>query len=394
MTIKNKTSIIDNIKNAYDSMDIHKAIELIQKPQQIEPLLNLDPKQEEKKKIKVRCSIAMHAIVIPLFNTSCQDVLNQMTDKEIAELKKCISIAKKHQNPNLASINRVLEERRSPEQPNYTDTETNEIMTTSLELQSKIIHNNDWNSATKELDRWSDAIDTFVRGQQKPKIEILKDNGFITIKELARRLNISELVIRKYIEKRRAKNDIQITKMFEMSNRNILFNENFFAEFKTTYETRNTKRGRPKQKNTPVVNKPKPVTKTESLEKQEKQPIIKQAKQKKTLLDIKALSAYINKLVEMLKVATQELDTAKAKSQELRNTLASEQDEKNVTNLLSQVIHANTEVQKKKENLNAITEKYNAAQKLLQEYNEAEKRFNAVQNEIAAFMNVAQNQHQ
>lgn len=77
-----------------------------------------------------------------------------------------------------------------------------------------------------------------------------------------------------------------------------------------------------------------------------------------------------------------------------RNMLATEQDEEKVTKLLSQATETNADVQQKKQNVNAINEKHNTAQKLLQDYNDAKKLFMDVQQEIKTFMKSTQNQHQ
>ena len=95
-----------------------------------------------------------------------------------------------------------------------------------------------------------------------------------------------------------------------------------------------------------------------------------------------------------MNVANNELVAAKTKSQELRNMLATEQDEEKVTKLLLQATETNADVQQKKQNVNAINEKHNVAQKLLQDYNNAKKLFMDVQQEIKTFMKSTQNQHQ
>jgi hypothetical protein len=89
--LENEQLLISQIKIAYNSMNDKLATYLIQKPKKIKPLLG------NEKNSLLRCTTAMHALAISLFNTECHDVLNDMTNEDIKALSECISIAKKIQ---------------------------------------------------------------------------------------------------------------------------------------------------------------------------------------------------------------------------------------------------------------------------------------------------------
>lgn len=384
---ENEYTLISLIKIAYNSMDKELATELIQEPQKIKPLLG------EGTKNHLRCTIAMHALAISLFEAKCHDVLNDMTNEDIEALSECISIAKKENAQDSTKLREYLKQRWQNTKNSYKDQE-NEAMIFSLNLQAELIENNDWDSAVKELDKWSDAIQNFVRTpKQQAEVEMPKKREeveFLTTDELAKKMGITKKQLDTFKSHSKARSGLDFGKYFEKINNRLFFNAKFLAEFKAIYENRDTKRGRkPKNKQNGSLPQPVATKKTET-----KQTVTTNQQDTSNLLDIKALSAYVNKLVELLNVANNELVAAKTKSQELRNMLATEQEEENVTKLLLQATETNADVQQKKQNVNAINEKYNVAQKLLQDYNEAKKLFMDVQQEIKTFMKSTQNQHQ
>lgn len=387
--LANEQFLISQIKIAYNSMNDKLATYLIQKPKKIKPLLG------DKKNSLLLCKTAMHALAISLFNTECHDVLNDMTNEDIEALSKCISIAKNYNTPDITKLHEAMEQRRQNTANSYEAQETNKAMISSLELQAQLIENKDWDSAVKELDKWSDAIQNFVRTPKQQKEEIKmsykrEEVTFLTIDELANKMGITKAQLYTFITHSKKRLGLDFEKYFHKTNNRLFFNACSYKEFKAIYENRNTKPGRkPQNKQNGSLSQPVATKKTEI-----KQTVTTNQQDTSNLLDIKALSAYVNKLVELLNVANNELVAAKTKSQELRNMLATEQDEEKVTKLLLQATETNADVQQKKQNVNAINEKHNVAQKLLQDYNDAKKLFMDVQQEIKTFMKSTQNQHQ
>ncbi len=386
--LENEQILISQIKFAYNYMNEEIATELIQEPQKIKPLLG------EGENNHLRCTIAMHALAISLFNTERHDVLNDMTNEDIEALSECISIAKKENAQDITKLREAIKQRRQNTENSYKDEETNKAMISSLKLQAELIENEDWDSAVKELDKWSDAIQNFVRTpKQQAEVEMPKKREeveYLTTNELAKRMGITKAQLDTFKSHSKARSGLDFGEYFCKINNRLFFNANFLDEFKAIYKNRDTKPGRkPKNKQNGSLPQPVATKKTET-----KQTVTTNQQDTSNLLDIKALSAYVNKLVELLNVANNELVAAKTKSQELRNMLATEQDEEKVTKLLSQATQVNADVQQKKQNINAITEKHNTAQKLLQDYNDAKKLFMDVQQEIKTFMKSTQNQHQ
>lgn len=393
--LENEQILISWIKFAYNSMDEELATYLIQKPQKIKPLLG------EGENNHLRCTIAMHALAISLFSTECHDVLNDMTNEDIEALSECISIAKEEDAQDSTKLREAIKQRRQNTENSYKDQE-NKAMISSLNLQLELIENNDWDSAVKELDKWSDAIQNFVRThkqqaevempKKREEVELLTTDEvkYLTTDELANEMGITVKQLRTFKSHSKNRSGSNFEEYFEKINNRLFFKAKFLEKFKAIYENRDTKRGRkPQNKQNGSLPQPVATKKTET-----KQTVTTNQQDTSNLLDIKALSAYVNKLVELLNVANNELIAAKTKSQELRNMLATEQDEEKVTKLLSQATQVNADVQQKKQNTNAITEKHNTAQKLLQDYNDAKKLFMDVQQEIKTFMKSTQNQHQ
>ena len=379
----------------------------------------------------------MHALAIPLFNTKCHDVLNVMTNEDIKALSECISIAKEENAQDITMLREAIEKRRQNTENSYKDQE-NKAMISSIKLQAELIENKDWDSAVTELDKWSDAIKKFVRTpkqqaevempKKREEVELLTTDEvkYLTTDELAKEMGITETQLHTFKTHSKTRKGLDFGEYFHKENNRLFFKANRLGDFKSIYDNHDTKPGRkPKNKQNgslpqPNATKETKIKQTVTTNQQDTKPgrkpknkqngslpqpdATKETEIKQTvttnqqdtsnLLDIKALSAYVNKLVELLNVANNELVAAKTKSQELRNMLATEQDEEKVTKLLLQATETNADVQQKKQNVNAINEKYNVAQKLLQDYNDAKKLFMDAQQEIKTFMKKTQNQHQ
>ena len=393
--LENELTLISLIKFAYNHMNEKTATELIQEPQKIKPLLGKGENNH------LRCTIAMHALAIPLFNTKCHDVLNVMTNEDIKALSECISIAKEENAQDITMLREAIEKRRQNTENSYKDQE-NKAMISSIKLQAELIENKDWDSAVTELDKWSDAIKKFVRTpkqqaevempKKREEVELLTTDEvkYLTTDELAKEMGITETQLHTFKTHSKTRKGLDFGEYFHKENNRLFFKANRLGDFKSIYDNHDTKPGRkPKNKQNGSLPQPDATKETEI-----KQTVTTNQQDTSNLLDIKALSAYVNKLVELLNVANNELVAAKTKSQELRNMLATEQDEEKVTKLLLQATETNADVQQKKQNVNAINEKYNVAQKLLQDYNDAKKLFMDAQQEIKTFMKKTQNQHQ
>lgn len=379
------SSTVYAICEALLKLDTSKAVELIKKPAIVEGLINHTN--------HIPCLFAMHAIALALIGQDYSDILNNMTDKDIATLKKCIVMAKQIPQQDSDLLNKHIEMRKNKEATLPTTIYSeNRTMIMSLKIASKICENAFWNDCVDELNKWTVAIDGFVRKPKetiKPAVEIVapvtkevatkKEPEYWPIKVLAEKLgDVKPSAIIYHVKNAKPR----IKKLFKVDNDRWFFNSECFETYKKAFERRRTRT----TNSVPAANT-KPKTKKQKSTKIE-------PKQNKTLLDLKTLSAYIEKLVEMIKTAEQRLNSAKTESETLRNSLSQEQNEERINELLDLAKTANKNVVDAKQELQELTNKRDTAIQLHKTQQEAEQKLAEINKQITEFMTSTNQKHQ
>ena len=209
-TDRNDAQIIEDIflsKTARGDVDVSIALDLIMSPSKLIGLLEIESanaKQNKGTKHQVKCLYALHAILLALGDQDCADVLNRMSDNEIAELKECIALVKRHPCPTKALLNTYLQQRfaREQEKLSANDRLVNTAMIYTLQIALRVADS--WDMAVANLHKWSDAIAAFEREpiliQQEPEVAQPTKEDLWTYGELAQKLGFPSV---KYLRDRK-----------------------------------------------------------------------------------------------------------------------------------------------------------------------------------------------
>jgi len=383
----------DNICETLDALlrsDPIKAREIIKNPRGIASLMQLHSGPV--------CIYVMHAVVSALVSENCSDILNEMSNEDIEILNKCISDAKKMKRPEdpiIVSTIRERQERRETgkiklstngETRNMTPYEhwENGVMLKSMAIYQKVNTETFWQNAIGQLKRWSDAIETFEREPQQIATELTTDaesDELWTMDQLAEFLGIPKAqVIHKNIFVPTDKKEL----WFSGNTRSRRFISKYKYEYKTWSDARANENKAKKTVKSTVV---KPATKP--------------AKQhsNKTMLDVRAMDAFLVKLVELGEKSRGDMDVAIQKRKSIATQINDETDEEKIEKLTKELTKVNAEVKQHKsvveqlDRVQSLIDKKNHAQDVKdtaeRALSDAEKSFNSVVEEIAAFIESA-----
>ena len=314
------------------------------------------------------CLYALHALMVPLMGVNYTDILNEMSDTNIEILKKCISVARNHEQPEAESLNAEIARRTKEQETGKVkidkdttrpltpeERKTNARMLTSFKVTAQFTDNSVWPEVCAELQKWSDAIDGFVRvkkvnvtapkkSEPKQDKEPKDTDGetLWTINQLVDELNRAGLVAdNKKVYNHRANiltNDPNsqaakdISAWFTQVGRTLLFKARFFEEYKKLF-AQIGRRGQ--HKNTA---KPAPV-------ETNAQP--KDAKQV-TLLDIKGQDALLTFIIKVCEQATKDLEVATQKRQSIKQQIVEETDDEKLDSLTDKLKEINAQVMQHK----------------------------------------------
>ncbi|MBO4683282.1 MAG: hypothetical protein J5611_01740 [Alphaproteobacteria bacterium] len=204
-TDRHDAQIIEDIflsKTAGGNVDVSIVLDLIMSPSKLIGLLEIESanaKQNKGTKHQLKCLYALHAILLALGDQDCADVLNQMSDNEIAELQECIALVKRHPCPNKALLNTYLQQRfaREQEKLSANDRLVNTAMIYTLQIALRVADS--WDRAVANLHKWSDAIAAFEREpiliQQEPEVAQPTKEDFWTYGELAQKLGFPSVKV-------------------------------------------------------------------------------------------------------------------------------------------------------------------------------------------------------
>ena len=400
---------VDDILSALTQIDETKARDIIKHSGALCHLIN------RKADEGITCRYAVHAMVIALKNADCKSILNDMTDDEILAWGICIEIAKSHAYPEqkeIDSVSRLTREYREKLESHQTtdrsgvDSNGNAIYVkrdlTQDEMElikrklrtwsiyEQIIPQETWNKAVAELERWADAIDTFKREPQQISTESAKTaetDELWTMDQLAEFLGITKAQV---IHKNKSVPADKKALWFDGNTRSRRFISKYKDEYKAWSDAR-ANENKAKKTAKPVVTKPDP----------------KPAKQhsKKTMLDVRAMDAFLAKLVEMCEKARSDKEAAEQKREAVaaQITAAAQNtantDERKIEKLTKKLVKLNAEIKQHR----SVVEHLERAQSLVDKKNQAldaknaaaralrdaEESFNSVVEEIAAFIESA-----
>lgn len=355
---------ITDMFNALLSLDVASAQEIIKKPHAIKGLIDGTH--------NFRCVFAMHAIVIALISCDCLDILNDMTDAEIATLKECISIAKQFQHQDTALLDSSIAQRRAELNTLAPKQRTeSQHMILALTIASKVNNPALWDECIKELNKWSDAIDGFVRQpQQNSAPTQTPEPQYWSIRELAKKLGgINEYHIRNHIRACTSKGETnQVQDWFITQNGRIKFNSEHFTEYQALFQAYKAK----------SAKKPSEPAKAESV-------LVKPAKFN-NLLDIKAFVAYLKALEQEEERIFQKLKSAREISERIRADIASETNETKLAHLLESATQQNELVIEIKKEYATVVPLHKKAVAFYEEYQDAERKFTDITKAIRNFM--------
>ena len=414
----------EKIRETLDALlnfDSIKAREIIKNPRDIASLMQLNR--------GLVCIYVMHAVAIALVSENCSEVLNEMSDDDIATLRKCISGAKQLKRPNAALTESAIQERqerresgkiklsKNGETRNMTPYEywENEVMLKSMAIYQKVNAGTFWQDAIDQLQRWTDAIETFERAD-KMKMKIINTEPvkkvekakvkakkmaklmLLTIKQLSDKLNAAGLEstpkkIQHHVERCLAKggdiaNKIKTWFVFEETAKcakGFIADENYFEQYKKEFASIRAYHRKPKAKQQePVVaESPKPA----------------EPDTPKTMLDVRAMDAFLTSLIELYEKANDDMEAAKQKRKSIATQINAETDEEKIEKMTNELADINAEVKQHKsvvdqlsrakalaDKKNQALDAKNAAERALRD---AEVSFNSVVEEIAAFIESA-----
>ena len=367
-TDKNDADKIIKTLNALLKFDAVKARELIKTPSALRALIN--------KETGLTCIYAMHAIVFTLFDENCANVLNEMTDEDIATLKQCISDAKKLHRPNIDSV-KAHKSTRSEMQKNHTiviNPKTNEtrkmtsheIWVNDQELKSLSVYGKVydwWDDSIVQLDKWSDAIDNFVRTapENTPAPAVAADvapvKKLLSTDELMKLFGVKKGIFQKVNRQMSKEQDTTWFTCKRGINRKFRaeFLEQYTAWFKSVREQRNDACVKP------ATKKPGKIT---------------------NMLDVKALEAALATIIEMGKNSKEELNTATNIRKAVQDAIFNETDEDKIAKLSAELTHTNDIVKEKK----SVYEQFNRANDLYKKLYKAQESLNTITNEVSTFI--------
>lgn len=352
------TDTINAMFNALLKLDSQTALNLIKKPNLIIGLIDGTH--------NFKCLYALHAIVITLISSNCADILNDMSDENIATLKKCISIAKKYDQQDVKTLNDQIAQRKKKTKGLSAEEQLeNRHMIQALCIAAKVNDGLFWADSIKELNKWSTAIDNFVRTprpQKKPEIQTPKQKSseYWTIKQLAQQLGgEKEYNIRNHITPYlKGKKTGPISDWFVSKDGKIVFKSEHLSEYKAALDERKGKTTQPTQK-----------------------PI-----QLKNMLDVKAFIALVKALQKQEEQMFQKLKSAKEAVEHLRDKIANETNDNELTKLLDSAVARNKEYMEIKKEYYSLSQRHQQAVQLHQEYMAAEQKFKDTQSAVKSFM--------
>ena len=395
---KHDADKINDTVNALIGCDAAKAREIIKKPLTLMPLVT-------NRRNNTSCLYAMHALMVPLMSENCSDILNEMSNADIAILKSCISAAQKYIAPDengvKSEIARRSEEQETGKVKTGKDTtrplkieerKTNARMLKSLTVTQQVADSTLWPTCVAELHKWYKAIDEFKRDETKKPVQqpahntSYDINTLWTLSELAQKMNDAGLECDKtqiynHIYRIMDKKDSDSTKTqiktwFILDSNPKKFKAAYFEEYKTLFGSIRS-----------YVRKVQPSAKTPIIkatqEKSNKQTVVVKKKsnikttdtvqknEQKSLLNLRALEAYLNKLTALFEAATKRAKTATKHANAAMQRALVEKDLQKRNDLIKEADKHNTIATHANNTRSSIAAKINDANALLKERDEA-----------------------
>ena len=389
----------DNISttlNVLSKLDVSGARKLVTNPADIRSLI-----QRENGFV---CLYAMHAIAAVLVNENCPDILNEMTDEDIAILQKCVSIAKQLPHPHTKFISQSEKERLERKHSGrikLSDDTTramtqfevleNDVMLNSLAIYKKVENEQCWQDALNGLQILTDAIATFKRQSKNQESTGLEE--IWTIQQLAEKLDVPVYHVYNHVKHQILRSHSSLARKIgqesidEMRNwficvkeqgtyKRYVFRAKYFDEYKQVFTTRRTRSVKTKSKTQ------------------------KQNTKHSTQLDIRVMEVKLAAIIKLCTQAEQELNDAIKKRQSVQNAIGQETDDDKISELSVELVQHNDSVKQKKQ----IVERFKTIKSLYQQQQQAKdaktsaehalydatKSLDAINAEIAAMLSTKQ----
>ena len=398
-----------NLSRAFENKNADVALGMLKQPSVLGRLMRADKKRD------IVCFYALHAVLLLVKDKDCNEVLQQMSDADIEDLKLLLRIAKSRNCPDQ---DKTLDYLSSMLVKFGKGDVVSDTMIISVRLYLDVSHV--WEKSVVELDKWTDAVNSFVR--VAPTVE-----QWMPLKELADKLGF-ETIGDFYDWKSGLKKthpEIDGKDWFvNQGNKGKRFNPAHFAELKqwademwaekakkVALKTKSNKSlaGRPKTKKCCAgkVRSTKPV----KVGKQTKCKIavgnetlgdnivsdqapeciraVDEPQKPMTLLDVVALEKMLTAWNEMLAAATQERDAAEQNYKDVSAQVRTVKNAAERGDMLKQMMSANDAVLAAADNVREIQEKIDRANALKQERAEAARILAEKDALIAAFLKEA-----
>ena len=256
MIDKNDAEQIDNILSALSKFDATKAREFVKAPGVLTPLITVKGKNCTH---NLTCLYAWHAVLLTLFDKDHTEILNEMSDTDIALLKQGLDTVATYQCPDLKSLNKNIAIRANQLKTGKKEIDVNTYRNMSAEERAenkymlKAMKINKevatcWSDASAELKKWQTSIDNFKREPKVVEQVIIdtpkEDSALWTIAQLADALTkeLGKTVTPKQVKLHNHRNlKSQLDKYFVGNTKSRRFKSEFFGEYKDSMSDKTAK---------------------------------------------------------------------------------------------------------------------------------------------------------
>ncbi|MBE6458129.1 MAG: hypothetical protein E7011_04995 [Alphaproteobacteria bacterium] len=313
---------IAHVVHALSNLDNTVARKLIQHPQQIKTLISGEH--------NLQCPYALHAITMALVSDNCHSILTEMSDSDIATLRSCLELAQQRAPLPSTIIQENIRKRQNKLETLTNQAERTECkhMLNSLNISAMVNTPTFWNDSINELKKWTMATQKHTENTKPHTPAPVKDAGYLTLTQLAKQFGVLRYQICNHIAPYlNGKKQGPIAEWFTEHNGVISLDTKHLEDYKKAFASRNCR-----------------VAKTTGTSKKTRQSTSSKQSTPRTLVDLQALTTYVNKLKELLDRATQEHQIHKEKSKNLRTAIAQEESERNISRLLTEITTVNNQV--------------------------------------------------
>ena len=373
-TDKNDADILNKMFDALLHFDKEMARELIVQPKCIKRLITQNMEG-------LVCFYSLHAIVLALIDDNCSDILNQMTDDDIATLKECITIAMGRERlaPEIIESH-ILKRKKEMENLKQYEKWVSSCMLQSLTISKEVNTEALWNDSKKQLAIWHDAIENFVRTQpQIPEATKTSETNdaqqttLLTYKQIAQKLGLEkeaavyDHIVRQIFGSRAEKiSKLSTAELDEIrkwfvaakygSSKRYMLHSEYFDKYQKLFQNRRTRKVSPKH-----------ATRTQKSTTSQTPQQTTSATSQYTQLDVKALEKTLAAIVKMGQTAIENADKAVKQRQSIQDAIAKESDDNKIVELSAKLVKQNKEVIQKK----SVAEKFKTAKDLYEKLQQA-----------------------